>query len=144
MIILESDWRWFGCAGHLIVSANCRFHLCTQVGDYLVSTVGEYFPDDSVRESLAQSRGVVLKGRGDERRADYMKKIGFEEIGYKRLYETMVFRVTGEVCHRPECACGLPEVNYSELDMDGYQTAGAATLGHMALCRKYSLAEEKP
>jgi hypothetical protein len=138
MTIPESEWRWFGSAGHLIVAIDCRFHLCTQVGDYLVSTVGEYFPDEAVREILAQTRGVALEGQGDYRRADYMKKVGFEEIGYGRTYETMVFRTTGDVCAVPGCGCGLPKVDWREVDTDGYTTAGAATLGHMALCRKYA------
>jgi hypothetical protein len=133
-----NDWRWFGCAGHLIVARDCRFHLCTQVGAFLVSTVGEYWPSESVREILATTKGIVLRGKGDARESDYMRRIGFSEIGSGRLYETMVFRTTGEVCHAPDCGCGLPTVNYTELDMRGYNTAGAATLGHMELCREYA------
>jgi hypothetical protein len=140
-MIPECEWRWFGSAGHLIVAAWCRFHLCTQIGDVLVSTVGEYFPEDQVREINAISRGVTLEGRGDERRADYIRKIGFEEIGYGRIYETMVFRTTGDVCHESGCGCGLPTIIPSELDFEGYNTAGAATLGHMALCRKWAAAD---
>jgi hypothetical protein len=136
MAIPESEWRWFGCAGHLIVSRDCRFHLCTQIGDFLVSTVGEYFPNESVREILARTRGVTLEGQGDAREADYMRKLGYEEIGFGRTYETMVFRTTGDVCDAPGCACGLPKVDYRELACDGYMTAGAATLGHMKLCQQ--------
>lgn len=141
MAIPESEWRWFGCAGHLIVSRDCRFHLCTQIDDFLVSTVGEYWPGESVREILASTRGVTLQGRGDAREADYMNKIGFEEIGYGRTYETMVFRTTGDVCAVPGCGCGLPKVNFREVAADGYTTAGAATLGHMALCRQVARGE---
>ena len=140
--IPESEWRWFGNAGHLIVSSNCQFHLCTQIGDFLVSTVGEYVPDAPVREMLAINRGVELTGRGDARLADYMNKFGFEEIGVNRTYESMVFRVTGDVCHAPGCACGLPSVDYAHLALLGYTTAGAATLGHMALCRQYATGSE--
>ncbi len=136
-----AEWRWFGCAGHLIVASNCRFHLCTQVGRFLVSTVGEYVPDETIREIDAQARGVVLEGRGDARLADYMRKIGFQEIGYGRTYETMVFRTTGDVCHHPECACGLPSVNYSELEARGYTSAAAlrsatwSSVGSTPLCK---------
>jgi len=137
-MIPESEWRWFGCVGHLIVGSYCRFHLCTQVGEFLVSTVGEYFPPEGVREILASQRGVTLAGRGDARERDYIKKLGFEEIGAGRTYETMVFRTTGDVCHTPECGCGLPTVDYSELDVNGYTTAGAATIGHLELCRAYA------
>lgn len=80
-------------AAHLIVSQDCKFHLATKVGKYIISTVGEYFPDSNVREIFANSRGIKLEGMGDARRADYMKKIGFEEIHYGGfLYETYVFR----------------------------------------------------
>jgi hypothetical protein len=89
MTIPQSEWRWFGSPGHFICARDCRFHLCTQIGAVLVSTVGEYFPGESVREILANSRGVVLNGRGDEREADYMTKLGYEDIGFNRKYETI-------------------------------------------------------
>lgn len=73
-----------------------------------------------------------------DRDADYMKKIGFDEIGYGRKYETMVFHA-GEACSSKECNCGLPELaDASELDMLGYNTAGEARKGHMKLCQKWS------
>ena len=62
--------KWFGSPGHFICSFDCRFHLCTQVGDYLVSTVGELFFDSDIREITAKSRGFALEGRGDARKAD--------------------------------------------------------------------------
>ena len=104
----EKNWKWFGSPGHLIVSLDCRFHLCTQVGGHLVSTVGEYLPDSSVREILAKSRGKTLEGIGEMRRADFLDKIGYEEIGCGRKFETMVFRVSGDLC---KCGCGMPNVN---------------------------------
>lgn len=137
-MIPESEWRWFGAPGHLIVAIDCRFHLCTQIGDVLVSTVGEYIPDESARDIHCHVHGITLEGRGDARFADYMRKVGFQEIGYGRTYETMVFRTTGDVCHAPGCGCGLPRIAPGELDMRGYTTAGAATLGHMELCRQYA------
>ena len=137
-MIADAAWRWFGHPGHLIVASECRFHLCTQIGDYLISTVGEWFPDEPVREIFAQSRGITLTGRGDARRADYLKKVGFEPVGAERLFETMVFRTIGTVCEDPACGCGLPQIDPTELDMQGYNTAGAATIGHLDLCRKWS------
>jgi hypothetical protein len=129
------EWKWFGNAGHLIVGQDCRFHLCTQVGSWLVSTVGEYLPDSPVREILAESRGIQLEGRGDDRRYDWMRKAGYEEIGYGRKYETMVFRA-GSPC---DCGCGMPTPDdWGDVDMDGYNDAPAATAGHMALCEKYA------
>lgn len=110
-------WKWYGHAAHLIVGLDCRFHLATEIGEYLVSTVGEYLPDESVREILAKSRGKPLEGRGDARRADWMRKHGYEEIGCDRKYETMVFRVTGH-CESPDCQCGLPTISGNDLQME--------------------------
>lgn len=138
---MKREVKWFGHAGHFICAEWCRFHLCTQVGNFLVSTVGEYMPDAPVRETLAQSRGVVLEGRGDARRADYLNKVGFEQIGYDRLYETMVFKA-GKPCDSAECGCGLPAISGSELDFLGYNDAKSATDGHMRLVRKYARVKE--
>jgi hypothetical protein len=135
--ISKIDWKWFGHAGHFICAQWCRFHLCTLVGNYLVSTVGEYVPDEGVREIHCDVRGITLKGRGDERLADYMNKVGFQEIGCGRKYETMVFKA-GNPCSVKECHCGLPEISGSELEADGYNEAGAATAGHYAMCEKWS------
>lgn len=132
----KSDWRWFGNAAHLIVGQDCRFHLATDVGNYLVSTVGEYLPDSNLREVLAESRGITLEGRGDARRADWMEKAGYEEIGLRRLYETMVFRKGAEEC---ECGCGLPlPSEWTELDSAAANTAAEATANHSKLCEVWS------
>lgn len=138
-MIETSEWRWFGNAGHFICSQWCQFHLCTEVGEVLVSTVGQYFPDEGVREILAKSRGVTLEGMGDDRTADYMEKLGFEDIGYKRKFETMVFRITGPRCELPDCDCGMPKVSWSELDTEGYNRAGDAARGHMAICERWAV-----
>lgn len=129
----RESWIWMPHPGHLIVSRDCRFHLNTYVGGYIVSTVGEWLPDSEVRDILAKSRGIVLKGIGDERRYDFMKKIGFEEIGLDRKYETMVFkakRIDSECC--PWGQSG------HELDLCGYNEPEDATKGHMKLCKKWS------
>ena len=139
--IPQSEWKWYGKAAHFILGEWCRFHLATQIGDHIISTVGELFPDAPVRELYAEMRGKPLVGKGDARVADYMIKFGYEEIGYKRKYETLVFRVTGEVCTAEGCDCGLPEIVASELDGDSYNNAGDATRGHMAMCQKWSTPE---
>jgi hypothetical protein len=138
MSVPQGEWQWFGKPAHLIVGNDCRFHLATLVGEYMVSTVGEYIPDEPVREILAESRGLALEGRGEYRRASWMQLNGFEEIGYGRTYETMVFRVTGKVCEREDCGCGLPSIDPTELDSDGYNVAGAAQAGHYAMCAKWA------
>ena len=44
MMTSPTDWEWFGLSGHFIYAYRCRFHLCTKVGPWLVSTVGQYVP----------------------------------------------------------------------------------------------------
>ena len=107
----RSGWRWFGNAGHFIGSPWCRFHMTTQVGAYLVSTVGEYFPP----------HGMDLDN-------------DMSNIGDKRKYETMVFHA-GEPC---ACGCGLPQIDGVELDGVGYNNAKDATEGHDFMCIKWA------
>lgn len=134
--IERSEWQWYGKAAHFICGADCRFHLATRVGPWLVSTVGEYLPDSNVRDILAEARGISLKGKGDERRWSWMQQCGYEEIGYQRTYETMVFRA-GEPCGG-ECGCGVPTIDGREKDFRGYNSAADATAGHLALCEKWA------
>ena len=110
MSVPISKWKWFGHAGHLCVGYMCRFHLTTQVGKYLISTVGDYYP----------------KWDGDR-----------QTIGCGRYFETMVFEA-GSPCDLEDCHCGIPEINGNELDFDGYNEAGSAAAGHMRMCRKWS------
>jgi hypothetical protein len=141
--IEQSKWKWFGHAGHFICAQWCRFHLCTQVGKYLVSTVGEYFPDAPVREIMARQRNIVLEGRGDERVADYARKIGFETMGASpHCYGTMVFEA-GSPCSLKDCGCGLPSIDGRDLDSSRWMTAKEATEGHYAFCKKFA-AKEAP
>ena len=129
-------WEWFGSALHLIVGHDCRFHLGTLVGPWVVSTVGEWLPDSSSWDIYAESAGVTLRGRGDDRRNQFLREVGYVEIGAGRKYETLVFRATGERCDRDECRCGHPEWSGSELDSDGYNERGDAQRGHYAMCFK--------
>lgn len=110
----------FGHPAHFICGNNCRFHLATQVGDYLISTVGELVFDSSVKKVLDKVR--------DDRE--------FEEIGFGRTYETMVFRA-GEKCEAEGCNCGLPVIDGSELDFLGYNDADSANKGHQRLVAKW-------
>jgi hypothetical protein len=135
----RSRWKWYGHAGHFICSPWCQFHICTNVGKYLVSTVGEYMPDETVREITAQSKGVTLEGRGDARYADYMKKIGFTPMGAgPHCYETLVFKITQGKCEAKDCGCNMPKVSWSEVDGSRALTAGEATKLHMKFCDKWS------
>jgi hypothetical protein len=75
---------WLGHKQHFIGANECTFSLATEVGKYVVSTIGEYTPAHD---------GV------------------FEEIGPNRLYETFVFE---KKPGRHECGCpkfGLSEID---------------------------------
>ncbi len=136
----ESEWEWYGTAGHLCVGRYCRFHLATKVGKFWVSTVGEYLPPEGTREVLAESRGVKLAGMGDAREADYMNKIGYETLGVgdDSIYETMVFHA-GQRCESPDCNCGMPvPEDWSNLDGRRWATAREAREGHMFFCHLYA------
>lgn len=135
-MISAADWIWMPHPAHFICARDCRFFLATRVGPYVVSTVGEMIPDAPVREIYAQSRGIDLVGRGDERLADYMRKIGYEEIGCGRKYETLVFRAKA-ADEKNSCCPWRIDVS-SELDGRGYNEPHDAYQGHLELCRKWS------
>lgn len=125
MRVEEKEWKWFGGVGHLCVGRWCRFHLCTQVGGYLVSTVGEYVPP---RNSGGSERAEM------EWLMDH--PLG-HPIGCDRYFETMVF-VAGKPCNEPDCYCEIPEIDVDSLDFIGYKDRKSARDGHLQLCRKYA------
>jgi hypothetical protein len=127
--IPQDQWKWFGTAGHFICGQWCRFHLATQVGGFLISTVGEFVHP--------------RHGKGNEANEAKWLKENWpgEEIGLNRKYETMVFKA-GSVCSIPGCGCGLPEISGSEIDFSGYNVRGEAAAGHMTMCLKYAVLEE--
>lgn len=110
-MIPESKWRWFGHAGHLVVGNDCRFHLWTKIGGYIISTVGDYRPKHK-------------NGDGD------MEPIG---AGKDSFFETYVF-AAGK---NDMCGCPYPKY-WGEIDGVRYATHEAANAGHVAYCRKYA------
>jgi hypothetical protein len=111
-MIPKAKWKWFGNAAHYCGSNYCRFHLTTEIGKYVISSVGEYRPFNN-------------NGK-------------MEEIDYDRFYETMVFKVSSH-CDMNECGkCMLPIIDGNELDVSAYNTAGDAAKGHMAMCNKWA------
>lgn len=131
----KNKWIWMPHAGHFILGSECRFRLNTYVGKYIVSTVGEYLPDSAVREIYNETRNLKLKGKGDARRVDFMKKNGYEEIGLDRTYETMVFKARKS---DDKCCPYRIIVEGGELDFAGYNKPEDAYKGHMRLCNKWS------
>lgn len=135
----EENWIWMPHPGHLCVSQDCRFFLNTYVGGYIVSTVGEYLPDNAVLKIYAQSRKypLTLASKGDAVVSNFLKENGgFEDIGYGRKYETMVFNAVREKDPRGVC-CPWRQTG-SDLAIEGYNDAIEAAAGHMKFCRKYS------
>lgn len=102
-----SEWEWFGRAGHFICADRCQFHMHTHVNGYCISTIGEMYS------------GYIPTGEP-------------EPVGYKRLYETMVFRLNKR---------GDDLASGSEIDMKAYNEEAAAAAGHMAMCKKYTAME---
>jgi hypothetical protein len=141
----SNQWKWFGRAAHFILGEKCRFHLATQVGEFIVSTVGELWNERAVREihaSIADPAWFAANRKllGDSFDAAYMKRFGFEEIGVQRKYETIVFKA-GKPCTAEGCNCGMPiPSDYTELAANGYNDAGAATRGHYEMCERFSAA----
>ena len=113
----SKSWKWSGFAGHHICADRCMFHLSTDVGDHLVSTVGKFHPD--MNQSFPD------------------RELGpVDTVGHNRLYETMVFNKKTNV--QPcSCGCGIPEVVRNEIECLPANDPGTATENHMAMCRKY-------
>lgn len=130
----RSDWVWMPHPAHFICARDCRFVLATYVGGYIVSTVGEYWPDRDTRRVMADSLGVKIKGRGDEYDAAYFKKFGYEQIGLDRKYETMVFKAAPS---DPDSCCPYRIDSGQEQELKGYNDPEEAYKGHLELCRKW-------
>lgn len=123
---------------HFICASDCKFHLATKVGKYIISTVGEYFPDAPVREIFANSRKIELKGMGDARRSDYMKKIGFEELHFGGwLYETYVFKAMKSPVLGCK-ACPFVIDSGSTVDEQCAKTSDEAFKLHYRMCDKWA------
>ena len=109
-----TEWKWFGVAAHLCVSERCLFHMATDVGDYLVSTVGEFYPN----MNIPPERGL---GK-------------MEDVGCDRKYGTCVFKKLDGSC---KCGCELPNREGSECEGVGANDAKTAQDNHMEMCHKY-------
>lgn len=134
----KEKWVWMAHPAHFICARDCRFFLATKVGNYIVSTVGEYLPDAPIREIYSKTRNIPIEGMGDARLADYMKKIGFEDLhfgGFK--YETMVF--TAKPMPKGECPACPWRIEVTQChDEKWYKNSKDAYKGHMALCDKFA------
>lgn len=133
------DWIFMPHAGHLIVGKDCVYHLNTFVNGYIVSTVGEWWPDRIPREIHAKVYDptwfLANKHLGVQNfDFEYMKKFGFMEIGANRTYETLVFTAKKD---RSKC-CPYVAADWSELDMSAYNDPDSATIGHYKTCHTWA------
>lgn len=140
----KDQWVWMPHNAHLIIGHQCRFHLATYVGKYIVSTVGEWWPDRRAREIHAHVYDKEWLGQnqnllGDTFDLAYFKRFGFEEIGSGRTYESMVFKARPSTRTDDNYQCCPWEIIVSEsVDFNGYNNATEAYRGHLKLCAKWS------
>ena len=142
MKVTKDKWIWMPHPAHFICSHDCKFFLATKVGKYIISTVGEYWPDQVVRRIHAEIHDPKWHKENNHRKGDdydheYMKRFGYEEIGWNRKYETMVFRAI----KTPENGCkACPYVieSGSNIDEAHYNEPEDAYKGHMKMCRKFA------
>jgi len=111
--VKREDWIWMPHPAHFIGGTDCRFFLATYVGEYIVSTVGQYRP------------GPPLHERGED-----------VEIGLDRLFETMVFRA--KPTPDAECGCTFQIDVAEEVDFAPYNDPKSAAVGHYAMCEKWA------
>lgn len=52
-----SEWRWDGHPGHFIAAYSCHFWLNTTIGNYRISTIGDYQPfERGTNETIGMDR----------------------------------------------------------------------------------------
>lgn len=89
----RAGWKWYGYAGHFIGGRSCAFHLSTRVGGFLISTVGDYFPNGK-RETLGAEKDswfetFVFKCSGDDKNGNPVMDDGFTEIDSERYAKSI-------------------------------------------------------
>lgn len=109
----EKKWIWMGHAAHFILGHECQFKLATEVGGFVVSTVGEL--------KYPKLPGVIQKEE-------------FEDLGWNRKYETMVFKSKKSNLLCCPYIMDLP----AEIDFLPANDADTATKNHYKLCEKWS------
>lgn len=71
--INESEWKWYGFALHLIAGKRCAYHLGTVIGEYVISTVGAYYPPHS------EKMETIGSGKDDYYETYVFELGGFDE-----------------------------------------------------------------
>lgn len=107
--------------GHFIGSASCRWFLHHHVGEYCVSTIGDYHPH-------TREYGVVAPTKKPQPLG-----IDFDERGHviDKFYETMIFKLV-EHCEEGGEECNCPHGNPPEFWQRRYITPEEAEMSHLA------------
>ena len=105
--VSRDRWQWFGTPGHFIAADHCQFRMHTRIGDYRISTVGDYHPG----------------GIDNER----------QNLGFGRTHETFVFRVSGPGEGKMDPIEIMTESYTVSDDPDG---ALVVAEGHVAMCER--------
>lgn len=123
-MIPASEWIWHGHPLHLSVHRRCQFRMGTEIGDFVVSTIGEY----------------ELEGGGYD-------TLGIDPHSF---YETMVFRKTGhfegilpdrrgaDTLSGTKCC---PDITGDDLFCERYSNSVSARVGHMLTCQRVAAGE---
>lgn len=109
-MIPESEWIWMGHAAHFIGAGECLFQLATRVGDFIISSVGDWRP----------------KGN----------QTPCEPLGLERwsFYETYVFPASDY-----EQPCGCWDLgSLAEIEGKRFKTGREAQDAHRTMCYKYA------
>lgn len=117
-----SKWIWLGYPQHFCAAKDCRFHMATIVGKYVISTVGDYHPPR------------VVQGDEGPDRMQPTEKPETIGAGPDSFYETFVFRCDG----LGQCGCCAAITSMDVLDGPRTATAVEAQKCHMEMCRKYA------
>ena len=135
----KENWIWMPHPAHFICGDHCRFKLATYVGKYIVSTVGELWPERSTREIHAQVCNLKWLQENKSKLGDdfdfaYFKEFGYETLGVDRTYESMVFIAEKS---KNKC-CPYRIIVEKEVDFGAYNSEVEAVKGHYKLCKKWS------
>jgi hypothetical protein len=136
----REDWIWMAHPGHYRWADFCRFRLCTYVGNYIVSSVGEYLPnfteDNLDKVNMIDSLIGLAKIRKEYSDDDSdIPGNSYEKlVGSSYLYETIVFK---SLENTSECKCCIAICDDEEIEKNEYNTQELAFAGHYELCEKY-------
>lgn len=113
-MIDESKWKWLGYPEHFCCASKCKFRLATEIGDVVVSTIGDMHNDWYDKERI---------------------KVGTS------YFETMVFELSDKY-YSDDSETRIP-MYANEYDVAYYSDALSARNGHREMCIKWAKCQER-